>query len=454
MQVREASQRKKGGKSIFRSMMQLHEKGRTEGGGADCDSAGARAGTPPVFRGARAAHRGRHADVRRYREELDATRGLRLCADSAWASADADPAAGIPDFSRAVLCGVWRGPLYGGDGGAVPDRPGDVPSGGRSCASAVWWTRRTGSAVAGRAVSVHGELCGGTSDRDAQPVLHCGGSLRTYALEGCGAGVEWLAVGDRRGVGLRCAVAAGAGTVGGGRRSDDAVAGTASAAASAAGRDAGSGCGPCAWCCRWCRGPCGTGRRSMCFSRWLRDTRRIPARRCHSAFSAGFKSWGIEFASTEDVYWNWDSAPIDIADIPTRAFDSEEQYGQTATLLTRYNEDTTATPELDAGFEALAEERRANDPVRYYVALPVARLMDMALRPRTEMMEIDLEWWRWRKHPGQDGVCRAVCAGEPRVPGAGSLRLAAMETKGMGWAAGVVDDRVRYAALRHAADAG
>ena len=25
----------------------------------------------------------------------------------------------------------------------------------------------------------------------------------------------------------------------------------------------------------------------------------------------------------------------------------------------------------------------------------------MVLRPRTEMMEIDLEWWHWNKHPKQ-----------------------------------------------------
>jgi len=117
-------------------------------------------------------------------------------------------------------------------------------------------------------------------------------------------------------------------------------------------------------------------------------------------FQQWFRSWGIEFASTEQVYWNWDSTTIDIADIPSRAFDTEEQYTRTAALLSRYNQDTTATPALDAAFAGLANERVQDDPIRYYVALPVARLVNMALRPRTEMMEIDLEWWRWR-HPGQ-----------------------------------------------------
>jgi 4-amino-4-deoxy-L-arabinose transferase-like glycosyltransferase len=117
-------------------------------------------------------------------------------------------------------------------------------------------------------------------------------------------------------------------------------------------------------------------------------------------FQRWYKSWGIDFVSTENVYWNWDSATIDVADIPTRAFDNEEQYRQTAALLSKYNVETTATPELDAAFDALAKERIADDPLRYYVALPLARLANMLLRPRTEMMEIDLEWWRW-KHPAK-----------------------------------------------------
>ncbi|WP_051979093.1 glycosyltransferase family 39 protein [Edaphobacter aggregans] len=132
-----------------------------------------------------------------------------------------------------------------------------------------------------------------------------------------------------------------------------------------------------------------------------------PAEEVPLGFQRWFRSWGIEFASTEEVYWNWDSAPIDIADVPTRAFDTEEQYGRAAALLSEYNKDTKATPVLDAGFESLARERIANDPMRYYVALPAARLLDMALRPRTEMMEIDLEWWRWSRHPGQTAFAGA-----------------------------------------------
>lgn len=118
-------------------------------------------------------------------------------------------------------------------------------------------------------------------------------------------------------------------------------------------------------------------------------------------FNRWVRTWAIDFASTEEVYWNWNTAMIDINDIPTRAFDTDDQYSRTDALLNRHNETFTATPELDAGFAALAKERIADDPVRYYIALPLARLFNMAFRPRTEMMAIDLEWWKWSRHKKQ-----------------------------------------------------
>jgi 4-amino-4-deoxy-L-arabinose transferase-like glycosyltransferase len=115
-------------------------------------------------------------------------------------------------------------------------------------------------------------------------------------------------------------------------------------------------------------------------------------------FQRWYRTWAIDFASTEEVYWNYDGAPIWIGDLPARAFDSDDQYARTETILRAYNENYNATAALDARFEALAEERIHDDPVRYYIALPVARLLNMILRPRAEMLEVPLEWWRWREH--------------------------------------------------------
>ncbi len=111
-------------------------------------------------------------------------------------------------------------------------------------------------------------------------------------------------------------------------------------------------------------------------------------------FQRWYRTWAIEFASTENVYWNYDGSDISVADLPERAFDTQEQYERTAELLSAYDKDDNPTPELDLGFGQLARERIANDPARYYLALPVARLADMLLRPRTELMGTSLEWWK------------------------------------------------------------
>jgi hypothetical protein len=124
-----------------------------------------------------------------------------------------------------------------------------------------------------------------------------------------------------------------------------------------------------------------------------------PGEKVSLGFQRWYRTWAIDFASTERVYWNYDSAPVEIGDLPPRAFDSNDQYARTEAILRDYNKDCNATPALDARFEALAEERIHDDPLRYYVALPVARLLNMLFRPRAEMLEIPLEWWRIREHP-------------------------------------------------------
>jgi hypothetical protein len=126
-----------------------------------------------------------------------------------------------------------------------------------------------------------------------------------------------------------------------------------------------------------------------------------PGEMVPGGFQRWFRSWAIEFASTENVYWNLDSATINLADIPARAFDNPDQYRRAAALLNEHNDTFTATPRMDAGFASLAEENIAHHPFRYYIALPFARLLNMILRPRVEMMSVDLRWWQGSRHWGQ-----------------------------------------------------
>ena len=110
------------------------------------------------------------------------------------------------------------------------------------------------------------------------------------------------------------------------------------------------------------------------------------------------KSWAAEFTSTSEVYWNVNSDIIPLAALPDRAFDSPAQRAQTATLLAAYNKTTTITSELDEAFGKLASERIRTHPFRYYVWLPALRVTNMWLRPRTEILNVELRWWQYSKH--------------------------------------------------------
>jgi 4-amino-4-deoxy-L-arabinose transferase-like glycosyltransferase len=126
-----------------------------------------------------------------------------------------------------------------------------------------------------------------------------------------------------------------------------------------------------------------------------------------NGFYRWYRTWAIDFASTEEVYWNYDNAPVETRDLPTRAFDTDDQYARTDALLDLYNQNFNSTPQVDARFEELAEERIHADPLRYYVALPAARLLNMVFRPRVDMLPISLEWWKGSEHPGQTAFAAA-----------------------------------------------
>jgi hypothetical protein len=110
------------------------------------------------------------------------------------------------------------------------------------------------------------------------------------------------------------------------------------------------------------------------------------------------KTWVVDFASTSDIYWNVDNAPLEINLLPARAFDSPAQREQTADIFDAYNETTTITPAIDARFNVLAAERERAHPLRSYLELPLLRVLDMWLRPRTEMLNIELRWWQYDRH--------------------------------------------------------
>lgn len=128
----------------------------------------------------------------------------------------------------------------------------------------------------------------------------------------------------------------------------------------------------------------------------------------------GFNRWTktvcVDLACTWEVYWNADTDVIDIAKLPSRAFDSPAQYEQTRQLLDDYNKTISLTPSLDGRFSQLATDRIRRHALRYYLSLPLARLADMWLRPRTELLWIELRWWDYDHHESETIFAAAYAA--------------------------------------------
>jgi 4-amino-4-deoxy-L-arabinose transferase-like glycosyltransferase len=112
-------------------------------------------------------------------------------------------------------------------------------------------------------------------------------------------------------------------------------------------------------------------------------------------FNRWVKTWMGEYVSVEEIYWNVPGSAIDVARLPSRAFDSADQRMQTAELFAEYNRNDDITPELDARFAELAATRIHAAPLRYYLWLPALRIADMWLRPRTELFPSDPRWWEF-----------------------------------------------------------
>jgi len=124
-----------------------------------------------------------------------------------------------------------------------------------------------------------------------------------------------------------------------------------------------------------------------------------PGEDTHPGWERWVKTWCLDFVSTYDIYWNVPGGPLDLSELPARAFDSPAQSAETAALVGEYNDGGQfLTRELDAHFGKLADQRVAAHPLRFYLWLPLGRMADMWLRPRVENLPIDLDWWVYAHH--------------------------------------------------------
>jgi len=116
-------------------------------------------------------------------------------------------------------------------------------------------------------------------------------------------------------------------------------------------------------------------------------------------FNRWVKTWMADYVSVEEIYWNVPGEAVEAGKLPARAFDSDLQRQRTLQLLAEYDATLHVTPEMDASFAALAAERIRAAPLRYYIWLPLTRIADMWLRPRTEILPADTRWWEFNDDP-------------------------------------------------------
>jgi len=114
----------------------------------------------------------------------------------------------------------------------------------------------------------------------------------------------------------------------------------------------------------------------------------LPGELVPYGFMAWEKTWLYRVRECYLVPWRLNEEAIFVEDMPARAFDTPEEKDRVAAILEPYNNDLMLTPEEDAQFAQLAQERNARHPLRTYLWVPAARAVTTWFTPRIELLPI------------------------------------------------------------------
>jgi hypothetical protein len=114
----------------------------------------------------------------------------------------------------------------------------------------------------------------------------------------------------------------------------------------------------------------------------------LPGELVPYGFMGWEKTWLYRFRDVYLVPWKLNDEPIEVDEIPGRAFDSPAEKERVAMILDQYNQDLTLTREEDAAFARLARERTERHRWRTYLWLPAARAMTLWFTPRIELLPL------------------------------------------------------------------
>lgn len=105
-------------------------------------------------------------------------------------------------------------------------------------------------------------------------------------------------------------------------------------------------------------------------------------------FMAWEKTWLYRVSDCYLVPWKLNEESINIDEIPTRAFDSQEEKQRVAAILAQYNQDLSLTKDEDDAFGQITRERVARHQLRTYLWIPAARAVVIWFSPRIELLPI------------------------------------------------------------------
>jgi 4-amino-4-deoxy-L-arabinose transferase-like glycosyltransferase len=98
----------------------------------------------------------------------------------------------------------------------------------------------------------------------------------------------------------------------------------------------------------------------------------------------GYIRWTHTWMSDETNYHTYDpflhpGQSFDPHQLPSFAFDSDDEREKVFSLIDRYNQEGELTPELSDKFQVIADERIKRAPLRFFVWLPLRRIAGMWL---------------------------------------------------------------------------
>jgi hypothetical protein len=114
----------------------------------------------------------------------------------------------------------------------------------------------------------------------------------------------------------------------------------------------------------------------------------MPGELVPSGFMNWERTWLCRFREVYLTSWKLNSEPIEIDDLPARAFDSLAERQYVAAILEQYNHDLNLTAEEDRQFANIARERTARHPLRTYLWIPLQRAVTLWFTPRIEQLPV------------------------------------------------------------------